>query len=71
MEPKRAYSDARRFDRNADQISQILAHYRLIMTNNMYRNTNAVPSVAIAKMVVMMEDALELNYKVGNWPLME
>lgn len=71
MERRKAYPDTRRFDRNADQISQILGHYRQIMLNNMYRNTNCVPSVDIAKMIQMMEDALKINDKVAEWPLLE
>ena len=63
--------DGRRFDRNADQISQILAHYRLIMRENAYMGTNTVPVVDIAKMVKMMELALEINDKVATWPMKE
>lgn len=54
--------DARRFDRNADQISQILGHYRKIRTL-IYDHEH---DLMLQSAIVMLDSLLEINDKLGE-----
>lgn len=54
--------DSRRFDRNADQIAQILGHYRKIRTLIHDREHDLMLQSAI----VMLDSLLEINDKLGE-----
>lgn len=57
--------DPRRFDRNADQLSQILNHYRLIQSQRCNGQ-----SVLVGNMITMLEYCLQVNDEVALWPKM-
>ena len=57
--------DPRRFDRNADQLSQIMNHYRLIQAERCNGK-----SVLVANMITMLEYCLQVNDEVALWPKM-
>ena len=57
--------DARRFDRNADQIAQILNHYRRI------RSTSLIPfqddnDMLLQKAITMLDHVLQINDTIAE-----
>jgi len=66
LRPSAIYMDKRRFDRNADQLCQIMNHYRLLQD----KKCNG-ESVLIENMLTMLEYCLQVNDEVALWPKME
>jgi hypothetical protein len=52
--------DARRYDRNADQLSQIFWHY-----TRKQREYRTQPSPRIERMLELLEEALRINDELG------
>lgn len=53
--------DARRYDRNADQLSQIFWHY-----TRKQREYRSQPSPRIDRMLELLTEALRINDEVGT-----
>lgn len=56
--------DARRYDRNADQLSQIFSHFQLLSTKNALAEEIAAPMRQ--EMLEILQRALTLNDFMGK-----
>lgn len=54
--------DSRRFDRNADQLSQIFWHY-----TRLQREYRTQPSPRIDRILELLEEALRINDEIGTF----
>ena len=59
--PFAIHMDARRYDRNADKLSQILWHVNRLNTNN-----NALAAMKKDILLSVLDDALQLNDDLGQ-----
>ena len=62
---RRTYMDARRYDRNADQLAQILWHYTGLK-KNLPTDHNEDAHRRIDRMLDLISEALRLNDNMGQ-----